>query len=134
MNRDKPVVIFDGECGFCNRFVAFALRSDVRGELLFASNLSEFGRALCEQHGVAPEIAHTIVVVVGDKALLRSDAVASIAQHLKWPYSLLRYTALVPRFIRDGVYRLVAAIRRALPGRRDACAVLPPELRARIIE
>jgi predicted DCC family thiol-disulfide oxidoreductase YuxK len=129
-----PVVIFDGVCGLCNRFVAFALRHDIRGELVFTPNRSEYGGALCERLHLANESYRTIIVAVGDRVLLRSDAVVFIAQHLRPPYACLALIRFVPRPLRDIGYRLVAAIRRMVPGDHLACALLPPELQRRIRE
>jgi predicted DCC family thiol-disulfide oxidoreductase YuxK len=58
----KPIVIFDGVCGLCNRFVALSLKNDTRGELIFVPNRSEFGLHLCKQLGVLAESDQTIIV------------------------------------------------------------------------
>lgn len=130
----QPIVIFDGVCGMCNRFVSICLRNDARGELLFTPNGSQFGAALCENLRLLPESQHTIIVVIGDQVLLRSDAVVYIARHLKAPYSYLAYIQYVPRFIRDAGYRVIASIRRMIPFSHSACELLPAELQSRIRE
>lgn len=130
---DKPLVIFDGVCGFCNRFVALALRHDIRGELLFASNRSGVGLELCQKLELIKESSQTIIVVVGSQVLLRSDAVIFIAEQLEKPYCYFSIIRILPRFLRDLGYRLIASIRRLIPLNHEACELLPEEMKRRII-
>jgi predicted DCC family thiol-disulfide oxidoreductase YuxK len=129
-----PVVLFDGVCGFCNRFVTLALKNDSSGELIFAPNRSRYGEALCQRLNLVKESESTIIVVIGDRVLLRSDAVIFISKHLKKPYRYLGLIRVFPRFIRDLGYRVVASIRRLVPLNHLACELLPPELQPRILE
>ncbi len=129
----NPVIIFDGVCGVCNRFVALSLKNDLHGELIFTPNRSEFGLRLCEQLGVSADSEQTIIVTTEAGVLMRSDAVIFIASHLRWPYNCMRWLRFIPRPIRDLGYRCVAALRRLIPGKHDACELLTPELQRRII-
>lgn len=129
-----PVVIFDGVCGLCNRFVAFALRNDLSGELVFTPNRSPYGVALCERLHLAQESERTILVVHDSQVLRRSDAVIFIATHLRRPYRHLAWIRLIPRPVRELGYRVVAAIRRMIPADHSACELLPLELQKRIRE
>lgn len=131
---DKPIVIFDGECGFCNAWVAFVLRHEVGPELLFTPNESPCGRSLCERYAIQGKAADTIIVISEDRVLLRSDAVVFIARHLKPPACWLMVIRFVPRPIRDLGYRCIAAVRRVLPFAKNQCALLPPDKQARIIQ
>jgi predicted DCC family thiol-disulfide oxidoreductase YuxK len=130
----KPIVIFDGVCGLCNRFVALSLKNDTRGELIFVPNRSEFGLHLCEQLGVLAETNQTIIVATNAGLLMRSDAVIFIASHLQWPYSCVQWLRVIPRPLRDLGYRCVATVRRLVPRNHDACEILPQELKCRIKE
>jgi predicted DCC family thiol-disulfide oxidoreductase YuxK len=130
----SPIVIFDGTCGFCSRAVLFVLRHDARRELLFSANSSPYGSELLKKHGLLDESNRTIVVFHGDRVMLRSDAALFIASHLRPPYSWLAVTRMVPRFVRDAAYRLIASIRHHLASPQDVCELLPPEQLARIIE
>jgi len=129
-----PIVIFDGVCGMCNRFVEFALWHDQRGELVFTPSQSPFGAALCERLQCELESSRTIIVVNGQRLLTRSDAVVHIATHLKPPYCYLAWIRFMPKIIRDLGYRFVASVRRIIPANHKACELLPPELQKRIRE
>jgi predicted DCC family thiol-disulfide oxidoreductase YuxK len=129
----NPIVIFDGACGLCNRLVTLALRNDLRGELIFTPNRSEFGTNLCERLGILAESDRTIIVITEAGILMRSAAVIFIAGHLCWPYKCLQWLRIIPSPIRDLGYRCVATLRRLVPKDHDACELLPPELQRRII-
>ncbi len=127
------VVLFDGVCGLCNRWVDFLLRHDKRGRLLFASLQSEPGRRLVQQRGLDPDAMDSIVVVRGDRTWRRSDAVAEIAVQLGFPYSLATAARLIPRPFRDAIYDWVARHRYRWFGRRETCRLPTPEERERFL-
>lgn len=129
-----PYVIFDGTCGLCNRFVVFALRRDRSQTLRFASNHSSVAQQLLASVNLVGADAHTVVVVEGGAALVRSSAIIFVASRLGWPWSMLAVFRFVPRFLRDWGYSLVARNRIAIFGRVGECALVPAELRRRIIE
>jgi len=129
-----PYVIFDGTCGLCNRFVVFALRRDRSQALRFVSNHSSLAQQLLASVNLVGADAETVVVVEGDAALVRSSAMIFVASRLGWPWSMLAIFRLVPRFLRDWGYSLVARNRIAIFGRVGECARVPAELRQRIIE
>jgi predicted DCC family thiol-disulfide oxidoreductase YuxK len=113
--------------------VLFVLKHEAQGKLIFAANRSAYGEGLLAKHGLVEESNHTIVVIDGGRALLRSDAALFIAAHLRKPYVWLVFTRFVPRIVRDMVYRMVASVRHLLGGAQDVCALVPPEQQARII-
>ncbi|MGQ4556110.1 DCC1-like thiol-disulfide oxidoreductase family protein [Halobellus sp. GM3] len=120
---DGPVVLFDGVCNLCNGAVAFLLSRDRTGRLRFASLQSAAGRALRSRHGLPTEGVETIVLVDGERAYTKSDAVIRIAELLGWPYRLLSLARPVPRSVRDRIYEFVADNRYEWFGRKDRCMV-----------
>lgn len=130
---DGPLVLYDGECGLCNRSVQTILRHDRRGTFRFAALQSELGRALLERHGLPPEAMNTVVLVDGERAFTKSRAALRIAGKMDAPWPVLRAFALVPGPLRDGVYDWVARNRYRWFGRTDACMLPPPEVRARFL-
>ncbi len=129
-----PYVIFDGTCGLCNRFVVFALRRDRSQTLRFVSNHSSVAQQLLASVNLVGADAETVVVVESNRALVRSSAMIFVASHLGWPWSMVAAFRLVPRFLRDWGYSLVSRNRIAFFGRVEECALVPAELRQRIIE
>jgi predicted DCC family thiol-disulfide oxidoreductase YuxK len=130
----EAVVLYDGVCNFCSRWVRFLLPRDPRGDLRFASLQSEAGRALIGACGLPPEGRDSIVLVEDGRCYDRSDAVLRIARRLTFPWKLAWWTRAVPRPMRDRLYDAFAARRYRWFGRKDVCDVPPPEWRARFLE
>jgi predicted DCC family thiol-disulfide oxidoreductase YuxK len=129
------VVLFDGHCNFCSGVVNFLIDRDPHGRLKFAALQSETGRRLLAEHGLPlPDEPDTLVVIVGGKALVRSDAALATTKYLCGLWPLARVGFLVPRFLRDLVYKLVARHRYRWFGRSEACRVPTPALRARFLD
>lgn len=128
----NPVVLFDGVCNLCNGAVAWILERDKRGEFRFASLQSKAAREVVgEQFDSLPD---SIVLVDGEGVHVRSDAVLRIGKRLGFPYSLLGWGRVLPGFVRDAVYSLVARNRYRWFGRMDQCMLPKPEWKARFLD
>jgi predicted DCC family thiol-disulfide oxidoreductase YuxK len=115
----SSVVLFDGVCGLCTRSVRFILRRDSSRRLQFASLQSAVGRQLAAEAGVEGKVLETLILIEDGRAFVRSDAVLRIAGALGAPWSLVAPLLLVPRFIREPLYRIVARHRYRFFGRLD---------------
>jgi len=132
------IVVFDGECGLCNGFVAWLIRRDRAGKYLLAGSAGDVGREVIRQAGLPADIgASTIVLWRGFDAdasgnkppvLMRSDAVIEILTGLPLPWRLARAGRIVPRSWRDRVYAAIAARRPRIDAEDPACGVPPPAL------
>ena len=132
-----PVVLFDGVCNLCSASVQWIIERDPGAAFRFASLQSEAGAALLEMHGLSlPAGADPDSVLLVDETGVheQSDAALRIARGLGRPWSLLWGLRFVPRFVRDGLYRLVARNRYRWFGRKDACWLPTPELRSRFLD
>lgn len=127
------VVLFDGTCAFCERSVRFMARRDPAGYLRFGASQSESGARMLATHGLTREMTRSIVFIENGRVHLRSDATLRIAKHLTRPWRWAGALLWIPRPLRDGVYRMVAAIRHRIAGRSNACEIPPPEIRERMI-
>lgn len=130
------VVLFDGVCNLCSGAVRFIAERDPEGIFRFASLQSDVGRQLLRDHGVEPAEGDpdTIVLIDHGRPFERSTAALHIARRLGGPYRLIFLIgSLMPRFLRDLVYDFVARHRYRWFGKRDACMVPTPELRARFL-
>jgi predicted DCC family thiol-disulfide oxidoreductase YuxK len=125
------VILFDGTCALCERSVRFIATRD-RGYFKFGASQNSESRALLERFGTTREAAKSIILIEEDQLYLRSTAVLRIAGNLTWPWKLAAALLIVPRPLRDAVYRVVAAVRRQIAGESHACEVPPPEIRARL--
>ena len=126
------LVLYDGTCGLCDRSVRWILDHDRDGVFTFAPLQGETAAALRATHPEIPEQLSTLVLVEpegdGERVLFRSAAVLRILGVVGSPW---RHLGILPRPLLDLGYRMVAAIRYRVFGKRDACRVPSPEERAR---
>ena len=130
----NEVVIFDGVCNLCAGTVRFIVSHEAEPTLRFVPLQTPLGARLMREHGFDPEDVKTFVLVADGKAYSKSDAAIRITRYFRGPWRALAVMRIVPRFVRDRVYDLVARNRYRWFGRTDACMVPTPELRARFIE
>lgn len=128
------MVLFDGVCNLCNASVAFILKHERGPTLRFAALQSDAGQSMLEAIGRDPDQLDSIVLVEGQRAWERSDAVLRIAGHLRAPWRWTQALTAVPRWIRDPVYRGIARHRYWLFGKRDACMMPTDAVRERFVE
>ena len=131
--RDDGVILYDGDCLLCSRWVKWVVQRDPQGIFRFTAIASPYGRAMALKLGIDPENPATNAVIIDGKAHLYSDAAIAIASRLPgWGWTnALRF---VPKLFRDAFYKLVARNRIAWFGRPQACDLPGPEIRTRIIE
>lgn len=126
------IILFDGTCAFCERWVRFIATRD-NGYFKFGASQNPEGRALLARYGTSREATRSIILIEDDEISLRSTAVLKIARRMTAPWRWASVFLLVPGPIRDAVYRIVAAIRHRIAGQSIACEIPPPEIRARLI-
>ena len=134
-NTSQPVLFFDGECNLCNRFVQFVILHDRKMIFRFASLQSEAGRQMLEKlKASGQKIPDSVILSFNDCYYLQSDAALQLFRLLGRGWQLLYGLTIIPRFIRNSVYDLIARNRYKWFGKRDACMVPTAELRARFLE
>ena len=127
------VVLYDGVCGFCSASIQYILRRDPTGEFHFAPLQGETAAALRLAHPQIPSDIDTVVLVEGSQVYLRSDAAFRIAARLPGPVSWLRWFRVLPRFLTDLGYTIVASARYRIWGKLEACPLPSKEQRARFL-
>ena len=126
------IILFDGVCNFCCSSVQFIIARDPGGHFLFASQQSDVGRQLLSFANLPPTI--DTFVVIEDKAIYtRSAAALKVSSKLTQPWPLSAIFWLVPSFLRDAAYRLIARNRYRWFGQKESCWVPTPEIRARFL-
>jgi len=133
LSEIPPIVLYDGLCGFCDAGVQKILRRDTRGVLRFASLQSEAGGVLLERFGV-PDDLSTMVLIDRGSAHLRSRAGLRTLSHLGWPWRAVGWLRVLPAWLTDPFYRLIAKNRYRLKGRLRACRVPEPGQAERFLE
>ena len=135
MNRwpDDDVILYDGVCVFCSRWVRFVAARDSERRFRFTAIQSGYGTRLARAFGINPDDPDTNAVVHGGEVFVKSDAALTVLSHLPgWRW--VRVLRLVPKPLRDATYNLVARNRYRIFGKYEECFVPDAELRERVIE
>ena len=133
VESDAPILLFDGVCNLCNGLVGFILRNDPRRRFRFASLQSPAGQALLARHGLPTADLDSVVLIEGGRAFTRSTAVLRIARRMGYLWPLAFVFILIPRPLRDLCYKWVGKNRYRMFGRREACMLPTPDLKARFL-
>lgn len=119
----KKIILFDGVCNFCNYWVNFVLKRDRKNLFLFAALQSKTGQELLNKFNLSTTDFDTFILIDGDSFQTKSDAAISIASNLSgWPKVLL-IGKIIPRFLRNFIYDLIAKNRYKIFGKRESCIV-----------
>lgn len=127
------IVLFDAKCVLCSANAQFILTHDKKQRFHLASMQSDVGTALFTLHGLDPTDPTSILVVENDRVRRDSDAVLAIYEGLSFPWRLAGLFRLLPKFMRDPVYRLIARNRYRLFGKRETCWAPAENFRSRVL-
>jgi predicted DCC family thiol-disulfide oxidoreductase YuxK len=130
---DDDVILYDGVCVFCSRWVRFVLARDRQARFRFTTVQSPYGTRLAQALGIDASDPDTNAVIHGGVAWFKSDGALTVLSSLPG-WSFVRLFFAVPKPLRDAVYSLVARNRYRIFGKYDACVVPDAALRARVIE
>jgi predicted DCC family thiol-disulfide oxidoreductase YuxK len=127
-----PIIVFDGVCVLCNGWVRFLLERD-GGRYRFAAMQTPAGRALLSAHGLDADDPTSFLLVDEGQAWTDSDAIRRVLVGLGGPWKSAVLLVLIPRFLRDPLYRLIARNRYRWFG-TTSCTVPDEAQRARFLE
>jgi predicted DCC family thiol-disulfide oxidoreductase YuxK len=133
VSSGNSVVLFDGVCNLCNKWVQFVINRDPERHFRFASLQSAQGRALLQAHGLPVDHLGSIVLIQSNRAFQESDAVLRIARGLRAPWPMAGIFMVLPRALRDFVYRIIARNRYRWFGQADSCMLLFPNSAERFL-
>lgn len=117
----QPIVLFDGECFLCSSAVQFLIKHNHSGNLQFASLQSGTGSEIIKSAGNIFTQADSVFLLQDTIIYRYSTSALKLSSHLSFPWNLLSLLIIVPRFIRDGVYRIIAKNRYRWFGRKSFC-------------
>lgn len=131
---DEPdgLILFDGVCVYCSRWVRFVMRLDRDRRFRFLPIQTQRGRALAARYAIDPDAPQTNAVVWEGRIYFKSDAALTVLGVFPETAALaaLRF---VPRALRDPAYDLIASNRYRIFGRTDQCMVPSPADRERFL-
>jgi predicted DCC family thiol-disulfide oxidoreductase YuxK len=116
------IVFFDGYCSLCNGLVDWLMKVDKTGELKFASLQGENAKKLLEKNSMPLDI-NTVIYLRDDQKYDRSTAILMIFSDVGGVWRLARVFFIIPKFIRDLIYKLIANNRYRVFGKRNSCRI-----------
>ena len=129
----KSVILFDGVCNFCNGAVNFTIKRDKNKMIKFAALQSEVGRSLIRHYGLPENDMRSFLLIENGKLYSKSTAALKVCRYLKGLWPLCYGFIIVPAFIRNAVYDLIARNRYKWFGQKEECMVPTPDVRARFL-
>ncbi len=134
MDKDHPIVLFDGVCNFCNGIINFLISQDKKNVLRFAAMQSEAGKKILTQYGFEPGYTKSFVFIINGKAYKKSTAALKLYNQLPWYWKWIQIFWIVPTFIRDGVYEYISENRYKWFGKKSQCMLPSPGIKSRFLE
>ncbi|MFS0637790.1 thiol-disulfide oxidoreductase DCC family protein [Mesobacillus foraminis] len=128
----NPVILFDGDCNFCDSSVQFIINRDPKGIFQFASLQSEAGQELLKKHSVPADV-DSMILIEDEKVYYKSAAALRICRHLQGAWKMLYALIIVPSPIRNFVYDVIARNRYKWFGQKESCMLPPPSIRKRFL-
>ena len=132
--QNKTVILFDGVCNLCNSAINFVIDKDKNNTFHFASLQSEFGQALLAHFEKDTSDFDSMIVYENGKIKTKSTAALRIAAGLSGSWKFLNVFRVVPSFLRNALYNLIAKNRYKWFGKKNECRIPTPELKAKFIE
>lgn len=130
----KKIVLFDGECNFCDASVQFIIKRDPKGIFSFASLQSDVGQQLVKEYHVPEKIDSLVLIDAENHTFyIKSSAALHICKNLSGLWKTFYIFKGVPRLIRDQVYDFIARNRIKWFGKKDQCTLPSPEIRKRFL-
>jgi predicted DCC family thiol-disulfide oxidoreductase YuxK len=128
------VLVFDGVCVLCSHWVSFVLRHDRQGLYKFAAMQTPTGRALLSEHGLDPDDPRSFLLLEHGRSHTDTDAIVRVLRSFGGRWLMAAgLLAIVPRFVRDPLYRWTARNRYRLFGRHELCIVPSPQTADRFL-
>ncbi len=110
----KQIILFDGLCHFCNSWIRLILRGDKQNKFDLISLHTEKGKLLLKKAGFSEHFLDSVILIEGNRAFIKSDAVLKIITSLNGIWKLAKVCYLIPLKFRNYFYDLIASKRYLL--------------------
>jgi len=129
VNTTKKIILFDGVCNLCNRWIQFVIQKDKNDAFRFATLQSEIGQQLITERGIDSVKTDSVILIhPGVAFYTKSNAALQIGRQLKGYRTISKLLNLIPSILRNIVYDFVARNRYRWYGKKAECMVPTPEI------
>ena len=129
----NSIILFDGVCNFCNSSVNFIMDKDKKNRFVFAALQSAPGVELMKRFRLNPDELASLILIENERYFSRSTAALRISKGLGFPWSSFYIFIIIPSFLRNIAYRIIAMYRYKWFGRRDSCRIPSPKEESRFL-
>ena len=130
---NKAIVFYDGRCGLCHKAIQFILKKESNKKLQFCSLNSQKAAKLIPLEFQNTDL-DSMLLLHKNKLYCESTAALKICGYLKGAWPLMQLFLIVPKPIRDLVYRWVAENRYKWFGKKDQCMLADESTKHRFLE
>ena len=123
-----PVIFFDGICNLCTGSVQFIIKHDPTHYFRFASLQSKIGQQVLQQYNLPVAKFGSFILLEKGVVYTKSSAALRVTKKLTGLWPGLYAFMIIPPFIRNTVYNLVARNRYKWFGKKKECWVPTAEL------
>ncbi len=131
--HNQGIILFDGVCNLCNSAVNFVIKRDKKSLIQFAPLQSEMAHVSLADRNISAEEMKSFIFIEEGTVYTQSTAALKVCRYLSGLWPLFYGFIIVPRFIRDGIYKWVARNRYKWFGKKDECMIPTPELKAKFL-
>ncbi|MBD3108814.1 DUF393 domain-containing protein [Bacillus sp. AGMB 02131] len=129
----NKIILFDGDCNFCNKSINFIIKRDSKNLFKFARLQGVIGKSLLNQHNLKSDLS-SLILIDNKKVYDKSSAVLNILKSLGSFYALLYLFIFVPKPLRDFLYSLFAKYRYKFWGSSDFCLLPSLEISKKFLD
>ena len=132
--KDKKIILFDGVCNLCDAAVQFVIKHDSKDVFRFVALQSDLGKQITKHIGIdTKHIDSVILYEPGVAYYYKSTAALEIAKNLGGVFHFGTVFKIIPTPLRNMLYDYIAKNRYRWHGKKDACLLPSPELRAKFL-
>lgn len=129
--KNHGLIFYDGECGFCQFWIQFLLKRDHKNYFLFTPLQGKLALKYIEKSRIFD--LDTVILYENNVLYEESNAVLRIAKKLSWPWNFFYILVIIPNFIRNFVYKLIAKNRHRI-AKNSSCMLLNENERNKFLD
>jgi predicted DCC family thiol-disulfide oxidoreductase YuxK len=119
IKENKSIVLFDGVCNLCNAAIGFIIKRDKEKNFTLSPLQSNLSETLNNQYHFNQPGVNSIVLIENNKVYYKSTAILRVIKKLSGPIKFLYIFIIIPPFIRDAIYSVIAKNRYRWFGKRS---------------
>lgn len=132
--QDKKIILFDGVCNLCDSSIQFIIKHDKKDIFRFVALQSKIGLEIIKHIGIDTSKIDSILLYEPGKAYYyKAQAALKIAKELGGIYTAISWFSILPNFLTNTVYDYIAKNRYKWYGKKEACMIPTPELKAKFL-